>query len=163
MKERLFEVGSLTETLVNDAEVTLSREEFIESEGVRGFEELIAEKIRKLLEGVHESWGEAADEKGITLVLTGGGCDLPMITTLKDRSWRLRGHAVPFRVARRVPRTVEDRFDAPFIQAYPRLAVAMGGALKTRFDEKKALRDFQGGTSSPGLLKNPPGADWSRG
>ena len=96
MKERLFQVGSLTETLVNDAEVTLSREEFIESEGVRGFEELIAEKIRKLLEGVHESWGEAADEKGITLVLTGGGCDLPMITTLKDRSWRLRGHAVPF-------------------------------------------------------------------
>lgn len=29
MKERLFQVGSLTETLVNDEEVTLSREEFI--------------------------------------------------------------------------------------------------------------------------------------
>ena len=39
MKERLFQVGSLTETLVNDEEVTLSREEFVESEGgqeVRG-------------------------------------------------------------------------------------------------------------------------------
>ena len=163
MKERLFQVGSLTETLVNDAEVTLSREEFIESEGVRGFEELIAEKIRKLLEGVHESWGEAADEKGITLVLTGGGCDLPMITTLKDRSWRLRGHAVPFGVARRVPRTVEDRFDAPFIQAYPRLAVAMGGALKTRLDEKKALVDWKGKKQAPGAPENPPGAAWSRG
>ena len=163
MKERLFQLGSLTETLVNDHEVTLSREEFIESEEVRSFEELIADKIQRLLEGVHESWEEAAAEKGITLVLTGGGCDLPMIMALKDRPWRLRERAVPFRVARRVPRTVEDRFDAPFIRVYPRLAVAMGGALTTRLDERKALRDFQGGASSPGSLKNPPGVNWSRG
>ena len=154
MKEKLFQVGSLTETLVNDAEVTLSREEFIESEGVKSFEELIADKIRKLLEGVHESWEKAAVEKGITLVLTGGGCDLPMITALKDRPWRLRERTVPFRVARRVPRTVEDRFDAAFIQAYPRLAVAMGGALTTRLDERSALPDFLGTESRPGPLES---------
>ena len=154
MKERLFQVGSLTETLVNDAEVTLTREEFIESEGVRSFEELIAEKIRKLLEGVHESWEKAAAEKGITLVLTGGGCDLPMITALKDRPWRLRERAVSFRVARRVPRSVEDRFDASFIQVYPRLAVAMGGALTTRLDERNALPEWLGGEQQPGRLES---------
>ena len=154
MKERLFQVGSLTETLVNDQEVTLSREEFIESEGVRSFEELIADKIQRLLEGVDESWEKAAAEKGITLVLTGGGCDLPMITALKDRPWRLRERAVPFRVARRVPRSVEDRFDAPFIQVYPRLAVAMGGALKTRLDERNALREWMGGEQRPGRLES---------
>ena len=154
MKERLFQVGSLTETLVNDAEVTLTREEFIESEGVRSFEELIAEKIRKLLEGVHESWEKAAAEKGITLVLTGGGCDLPMITALKDRPWRLRERAVHFRVARRVPRSVEDRFDASFIQVYPRLAVAMGGALTTRLDERNALPEWMGGEQRPGRLES---------
>ena len=145
MKERLFQVGSLTETLVNDEEVTLSREEFIQSDGVRSFEERIADTIKKLLESVHESWQRAAAEKGITLVLTGGGCDLPMITALKDRRWRLRERTVPFRVAPRVPTSVEDRFDAPFIQVYPRLAVAMGGALKMRLDERNALREWMGG------------------
>ena len=154
MKERLFQVGSLAETLVNDEKVTLSREEFIESEGVRRFEELIADKIQRLLEGVHESWEKAAAEKGITLLLTGGGCDLPMITALKDRPWRLRERAVPFRVARRVPRSVEDQFDAPFIQVYPRLAVAMGGALKTRLDERNALPDWTGGAPRPGRLES---------
>ena len=156
MKERLFLVGRLTETLVDDAEVTLSREEFVESDGVRRFADSIADKIQELLEGVHASWAKAATEKGITLVLTGGGCDLPMVTALKDRPWRLGGRAVPFRVARRVPRSVEDGFDAAFIQAYPRLAVAMGGALKTRLDEKRALRDWMGGAPAVGLLESFP-------
>ena len=156
MKERLFQVGSLTETLVNDEEVTLSREEFVESEGVRRFADGIADKIQRLLEGVHESWAKAAAEKGITLVLTGGGCDLPMITALKDRRWRLGDRAVPFRVARRVPRNVEEGFDAAFIQAYPRLAVAMGGALKTRLDEKSALREWMGGAPAAGPLESFP-------
>lgn len=150
MKERLFQVGNLTETLVNDEEVTVSLEEFIESEGVRSFAARIAGTIQELLDGVHPSWGKAAGDKGITLVLTGGGCDLPMITALKDRQWQLHGQAVAFRVAPRVPRSVGDRFDAAFIQAYPRLAVAMGGALKTRLDEKDALPDWMGGTPSPG-------------
>ena len=154
MKERLFQVGSLTETLVNDEEVTLSREEFVESAGVRKFADGIADRIQKLLEGVHESCEKAAAERGITLVLTGGGCDLPMITALKDRRWRLGERAVPFQVARRVPRSVEDRFDAPFIQVYPRLAVAMGGALKTRLDEKSALLEWMGGTPSAGPIES---------
>ncbi len=156
LKERLFRVGSLTEFLVNDEEVTLSREEFVESDGVRRFTDGIAGKIQRLLEGVHESWAKAATEKGITLVLTGGGRDLPMIAALKHRRWRLGGRAVPFRVARRVPRSVEDRFDAAFIQVYPRLAVAMGGALKTRLDEKRALREWMGGTPPVGPLESFP-------
>ena len=156
MKERLFQVGRLTETLVNDEEVTLSREEFIESDGVTKFADRIADKIQRLLEDVHESWERAATEKGVTLVLTGGGCDLPMITSLRDRRWRLGGRPVPFRVARRVPRSVEDRFDAAFIQVYPRLAVAMGGVLSTRLDEKSALREWMGGAPAAGSLESFP-------
>lgn len=156
MKERLFQVGNLTETLVNDEKVTLSLQEFIESEWVRNFADRIADTIQELLDGVHPSWGRAVGDKGITLVLTGGGCDLPMITSLKDRRWRLHGHVVPFRLAPRVPRSVEDRFDAAFVQAYPRLAVAMGGALKTRLDEKTAYREWLGETSSPGSLESFP-------
>ena len=156
MKERLFQVGSLTETLVNDEEVTLGREEFIESDGVRKFTGRIADTIQRLLEGVHESWAKAAAEKGVTLVLTGGGCDLPMITALTNREWRLGGRTVHFQVARRVPRSVEGRFDAAFIHVYPRLAVAMGGALSTRLDEKGALREWMGGAPAAGSLENFP-------
>ena len=153
MKERLFQLGGLTETLVNDEEVTLNQDEFVESKEVKKFADRIANTIQELLEGVSESWQRAAAGQGVTLVLTGGGCDLPMITALKDRQWRLRKSVVRFRVARRVPGSVEDRFDAPFIQVYPRLAVAMGGALKTRLDERMALPDWPGGSPRPGRLE----------
>ena len=103
LKETLFETGSVTEVLVNDDTVTLSREEFIDSEGVRRFADGIAERIQQLLDRVHETWEGAVGSHGITLVLTGGGCDLPMITSLKDRQWRLGKRPVTCRLAPRVP------------------------------------------------------------
>ena len=84
LKETLFKIGSVTEDLVNDETVTLSREEFIDSDGVRKFSERISDEIQKVLNKVHGSWVKAVGPTGITLLLTGGGCDLPMITTLKD-------------------------------------------------------------------------------
>ena len=161
MKERLFQVGSLTETLVNDDEVTLSREEFIESDGVRKFAGRIAGTIQGLLEGVHESWAKAAAENGVTLVLTGGGCDLPMITALTDRKWRLGGRTVPFQVARRVPRSVEDRFDAAFIQSVSETGGSDGRRPENAapreervagMDGRDAGRGFTGELSDEGCL-----------
>ncbi len=40
------------------------------------------------------------------------------------------------------------------IQVYPRLAVAMGGALKTRLDERNALPEWMGGELRPGRLES---------
>lgn len=150
LKEALFETGSITETLVNDATVTLNREEFIDSEGVRRFTEAIAGKIQELLAGVDESWGKASS---FTLVLTGGGCDLPMIAGLQHRDWRIGRHRMTCRLAPRVPDGLADRFSSEFVQAYPRLAVAMGGALRMVLDEKKPMRVWMGGTSEPGRLE----------
>lgn len=147
LKETLFKTGSVTEDLVNDETVTLTQKEFTDLEGVRRFADGIADKIQELLDGVHESWASAG-ARGITLVLTGGGCDLPMVKTLSDRRWRLGGHTVTCRLASRVPGTVEDRFDEAFIDAYPRLAVAIGGAMNVRLDEKNAMRKWYGGDSS---------------
>ena len=155
LKERLFQTGGVTEVLVNDETVTLSREEFIDSAGVRKFSERIADQIQKLLDGVPESWGKAVGS-GITLVLTGGGCDLPMITSLKHRRWRLGDSSVACRLAPRVPPDLAAGFSAEFIDAYPRLAVAMGGALKVRLDERRAMTDWQGGAPPPGRLETFP-------
>lgn len=156
LKETLFETGRITEILVNDDVVTLTREEFIGSEGVRKFAERIADKIQELLDGVHETWERAADPHGITLLLTGGGCDLPMITGLADRQWRLGKRTVRCRLAPRVPPDMANRFSQEFIRAYPRLAVAMGGALEMRLDEEDALPIWMGGAPAPGSLERFP-------
>lgn len=156
LKETLFQTGNVTEDLVNDETVTLSREEFIDSDGVRKFSERIAGEIQQLLDGVDESWGRAVGARGITLVLTGGGCDLPMITGLKDRRWRLGERTVACRLAPRVPPDLAAEFREEFIDAYPRLAVAMGGALKMRLDEKDAMKEWMGGTPQSGRLERFP-------
>ena len=153
LKEELFETGSITETLVNDATVTLNREEFIDSEGVRRFTEAIADKIQELLAGVDESWGRAS---GLTLVLTGGGCDLPMIAGLQNRDWRIGTRRMTCRLAPRVPGGLADRFSSEFVQAYPRLAVAMGGALRMMLDEKNPMTVWMGGATEPGSLERFP-------
>ena len=153
LKETLFQIGSVTEDLVNDETVTLSREEFIDSDRVRKFSKGIADKIQEILDGVDESWGKAVGPFGFTLVLTGGGCDLPMITGLKDRRWRLGERTIACRLAPRVPPDLAAKFNEEFIDAYPRLAVAMGGALKMRLDERRALTDWQGGAPRPDRLE----------
>ena len=89
-------------------------------------------------------------------MLTGGGCDLPMITGLKDRKWRLGERTVGCRLAPRAPRGLAAEFSEDFIGAYPRLAVAMGGALRTRLDEKDVMKEWMGGTSQPGRLERFP-------
>lgn len=93
---------------------------------------------------------------GITLVLTGGGCDLPMITSLKNRRWRLGDSSVACRLVPRVPPDLAAGFSKEFIDAYPRLAVAMGGALKMRLDERRPMTDWQGGAPPPGPLETFP-------
>ena len=147
-KEELFRTGRVTAELPNDEMVSLTLDEFIGSERVTRFSESIAAKVQDLLDRVHESWRGAA-APGLTLVLTGGGCDLPMIKDLAKREWRLAGSAIRARLAPRVPEGVADRFH----EEYPRVAVAMGGALNMRLDEKNPWSDWKGGTPAPGRLE----------
>ena len=148
LKERLFETGEITETLVSHHTVTLNREEFLDLPGIKAFEALIASEIQKLLDQVHDTWELTSKARGVTLVLSGGGCRLPMIRSLADRSWTLGKGTVEFRLAPDVPDGVRDEFSAEVIREYPKLAVAMGGALKMRLDEKDALTEWHGGTPS---------------
>lgn len=147
LKETLFKTGEITEELVSDHIVNLTKEEFIALEGVIVFEQLIRDKIEELLIRVHESWGKAA-KHGITFVLTGGGSSLPMIRSLADNQWRIGKQEIECRLADTVPAAVEDRFESEVIQEYPRLAVAMGGALKMLLDEGDTYDVFYGGMQS---------------
>ena len=154
-KEELFRTGRVTAELPNDEIVTLTRDEFIRSERVTRFSKAIANRVGELLDRVRKSWHRAA-EHGLTMVLTGGGCDLPMITDLVNQEWRLGERKVRFRLAPRVPDGVTTRFSQEFVQEYPKLAVAMGGALDTRLDEKNPMSEWMGGTAAPGGLEHFP-------
>ena len=79
-----------------------------------------------------------------------------MITSLKDRRWRLGEGSVVCRLAPRVPPDLAAGFSEDFVDAYPRLAVAMGGALKMRLDERRAMTEWQGGAPRPGRLEAFP-------
>ena len=156
MKETLFRVGVVDEILENDEPVKLTRKDFLASEAVKGFEDAICREIGDLLGDVDESFYPVVDRKGLTLVLTGGGCGLPMIRGLKDRIWSIGGKPVGCRLAKDVPDFVKERFRAEFAGEYPQLAVAMGGAMPWRLDERRMLRVFAGGTRDPGPLEKFP-------
>ena len=156
MKERLFRTGVVRETLENDETVELTVEQFLASPGVQRFATTIGTAIQDLLDEVHESWYDAAKDKGISLVLTGGGCKLPMIRDLRNRRWMLGGMPIRCRLAKDVPDLVEERFEKEFKDEYPQMAVAMGGALPMLLDERDALREWAGGAPSPGRLERFP-------
>ena len=154
LKERLFETGEIRVVLVSDHIVKLTIKEFMNLQGVNVFEQLICGEIGKLLEGVDKSWKSAA-EHGITLVLTGGGCRLPMIRNLANRRWKIGGQEVVCRLAADLPADLANR-SIEFIREYPRLTVAMGGALKMLLDEGEALCKWQGGARSRRAVTGRP-------
>ena len=155
LKETLFKTGTVAVELVNDEVVTISEDEFLKLDGIKKFEQSIVDTIQKFLDETHDSWAKAV-KNHITLVLTGGGCDLPMIRNLENRTWTLGGKRVSCRVAARVPGFEGYHLEKEFVEEYPRLAVAMGGALDMLLDEKAALREFMGGTPAPGPLDSFP-------
>ena len=156
LKETLFDVGEITEFLVNDQTVTLSREEFMNSRGVKQFRDQICKRIQNLLDGMDHTWEQAAAGQVITLVLTGGGCHLPMIRSLRDERWQIGTRQVECRLAADLPQDVADRFRKEFIQEYPKLTVAMGGALKMLLDERDAMSEWSGGAPTPHRLERFP-------
>ena len=161
IKERLFQTGLVRETLDNDETVDLTLEQFLGSDAVKSFERTICNAIQTLLDDVHDSWYSANRDAGITLVLTGGGCNLPMIQNLKNKRWTIGGRSVKCRLAKEVPDFVAQRFRKEFAREYPQLAVAMGGAMPLLLDERRALKEFGGDAPPPGRVERPRGADWT--
>ena len=149
LKETLFKTGTITVDLVSDHIVKLTEVEFLGLAGVRAFDDRICNEIQRLLNGVDVSWERAAADNGITLVLTGGGCGLPMIRSLKDRLWTIGNRKVSCQLAPDLPVDLADRFSREFVQEYPKLTVAMGGAMRMLLDERDAMSEWLGGAAPP--------------
>ena len=152
LKERLFEVGKIIEVLANDDKVSLTREEFLATDGVDRFSRTIQQELSNLLSKVHPSWAKSVKDRGLTLVLTGGGHALPMIRSLARENWSIAGTSVACHRAKKLPDLIAKEFDDDFAQEYPQLAVAMGGAMPMLLDEHRSLLDWAGNAPPPGSL-----------
>jgi molecular chaperone HscA len=147
-KETLFTTGTLSLRLVEGMPVTLDREEFLLTPGIASLAKVIEDDLRDFLSKVDSSFGPVAEQP--TMLLTGGGADIPFITALLSKSWSIAGKKVMFKAAKRIPDAITV-YDADFQREYPQLAVAMGGAMRA-IDEKKSLAIFAGTTVKPGPL-----------
>ena len=159
LKERLFETGRISERLSNDQLVELTKQEFLNLEGISTFTENIRRTVQDLLDKVHESWGAAAapDKGSFKIILTGGGCDLPMIRALANEQWAIGDRKVRCRMAESVPDFVADKF----AREYPQLAVAMGGAMPLLLDERRALEKWAGDAPARGSIERPTGSGFA--
>ena len=163
LKERLFETGRISERLSNDQLVELTEQEFLDLEGISTFTENIRRTVQDLLDKVHESWGAAAapDKGSFKIILTGGGCDLPMIRALANEQWAIGNRKVRCRMAESVPDFVADELGDEFAREYPQLAVAMGGAMPLLLDERRALEKWAGDAPTRGSIERPTGSGFA--
>jgi molecular chaperone HscA len=151
-KERLFTTGRLDVTLATDQPVTVTLEEFLASPGVREFAEHIERQLVRFLSQVDNSFEKATVLP--TMLLTGGGANIPFIQKLPTKRWRIGERDFSFKLAKQVPEAIGE-YDSDFQREYHQLAVAMGGSMQI-MDEKSALPIFAGGFVPLGPLTRYP-------
>ena len=150
LKEELFTTGVVRHRMSNDLTVSITLEEFLALPRVQEFQQTLEESIRTFLAKVHSSWGHL---ESLQLVLTGGGCDLPMVTRLAGMSLPISGgKTVRLKSTPRVPAFLSAYSEA-LSNEYPQLAVAMGGALPLVLDERNAMTEYPGDAPRIGTLE----------
>jgi molecular chaperone HscA len=130
LKEALFRgQGVESYTIVqNDKPVQIGREEFIASAGMRDLERQIHAKFEEMVRSAPASWIVGQQFPRIVLLVTGGGAELPIVSSLDGTTVNV-GRALTVRLGTALPPYVER--DYPQLRhEYLRLAVALGGSAK---------------------------------
>ena len=153
-KESLFQEEFVFVTLEDWIEVEIALEEFVELEAVRKFGENLRNTMVDILESVDGSWVNwirANPRRFLTVVLTGGGAELPMVKELAEGSISVNGANIPIRRAMRFPmwlRDVDENLEAD----YPRVAVSLGGGRRRLIEREGTARITGGDISQPPTL-----------
>ena len=125
----------------NDLTIAMSREEFLALPDVQKFQDALEDSVRTFLGKVDSSWDRV---ETIYLVLTGGGCDLPMVTRLAGMSLQINGgKTVRLKSTPRVPAFLND-YGEELSKEYPQLAVAMGGRVASCSGRKQTDEGVSG-------------------
>ena len=145
-KESLFRDGSVFIAVEDWIEVEIGLDEFLGLEAVRRFGDDLRSQMVDILESVDESWVNwirANPQRYLTVVLTGGGAELPMVKELTEKSIGVNGVNVPVKRSVKFPPWLRD-FDENLEADYPRVAVSLGGARK-RLIERGRPANITGG------------------
>lgn len=97
-KEQLFTTGTLNLRLVTDMPVTVDREEFLQTPSALNLAQVIESNLRDFLSKVDVSFAQIAEHP--TMLLTGGGAQIPFIKALLSKQWTVAGKSVTFKAAK---------------------------------------------------------------
>ena len=135
LKENMFREGSADYNLSTDATGSVKKDDFLTDERVVKFSETLAQNFQKSLEKADPSWIQGLADRGLTVVLTGGGARLPMVRALGDGFVDVHGCRLHCKLAPDVPSWLIERY--PDLEnEYPQLAVSIGGAAEERPDQR---------------------------
>lgn len=128
IKEDLFRLGSRDYVLSDDTRGTVTREEFLQHDGIKTFSTELQTEFKRALEGIHSSYLTDCAKGEIAIVMTGGSAHLPMIRDLGTLEFPLGAIGIRCRTGpSSIPRWVSENY--PELQGeFLQLAVSIGGA-----------------------------------
>lgn len=156
-KESLFNSGSVYVPLYSGEAVDVSLTEFLALDEVTAFEKSLRKTLVEILESADKewiNWVQANPSHNLTIVLTGGGANLPMVRKLAEGTVTAHGKTIPVAAARSFPewlRTGYPDLETP----YPRIAVSLGGARRNLIRSMGVLKSTGFGGGSPTLGSYP--------
>ena len=141
-KESLFQDGSVFVVLENWLEVEVGLEEFLGLGAVRQFGENLRSAMIGILGSIDGSWVNwirANPRRFLTVALTGGGAELPMVRELAEGSISINNANIAVRRAVRFPTWLRD-VDENLEPDYPRVAVSLGGGRRRLIERGETAR-----------------------
>lgn len=145
-KETLFNEGFVTIALPEIDDVMIELDEYRSLDQVKSFGISLRKTMQEILEKVDDSWTDwivADPGRYLTVVLTGGGANLPMVRELAEGEMTVRGKKIRLVPSLAFPKWLND--DYPELEHdYPRIAVSLGGA-RRRLIERGGAATIAGG------------------
>lgn len=145
-KETLFNEGFVTIALPEIDDVMIELDEYRSLDQVKSFGISLKKTMQEILEKVDDSWTDwivAEPGRYLTVVLTGGGANLPMVRELAEGEMVVRGKKIRLVPSLAFPKWLND--DYPELEHdYSRIAVSLGGA-RRRLIERGGVATIAGG------------------
>lgn len=153
LKEDLFRDGDCIANLINGDRVIVSLEDFLQLESVQRFSANLKDKFNEIINGMEHGIAKHYAPSGLSIILTGGGATLPMVTELAKGT--VSPHGVNLRKVKMDLVPEDFSTDAELAEVYLQMAVAVGGCMPHIMDEKTAVAKMDIPTGKFVLKANP--------
>ncbi len=137
-KETLFNEESVFVNLLQGDPVKVELVEFLELDAVKNFGKSLKNTMQEILDRIDESWIgwiSADATRKLTVAITGGGRNLPMVQELTSNPVTVRGKLIDVAPAQVFPQWLEHSYP-DLANDYPQIAVSLGGARKHHIKSK---------------------------